>query len=136
MSLKFRLSACFLIFLGAQLAVSFTHVPTYPLNAYRMFSKNWKVGITMERVVFSSGGREYSPGELFRVPFFQGNQASYVTFGDPSSEAQRKALCQVAFESGVAGPIEVSDQDVVFARGSDKKIEPRTARTQVAYVCR
>ncbi len=69
----------------------------YPFSPYRMFSKNWKNEIVMERIRYKnpSGDTYLFPWEVMRIPFFQANQFSFNIFLDLKDLDAKKKLCKI-----------------------------------------
>ena len=124
-------------FLVVQAAATLSKASIHPFSSYRMFSKNWPDGIVMERVVYSAGGEPYRPWDVLRIPFFQANQVSYATFLDPSSEAQREALCarQLAALPASTGELAVLGEEIRFARDGGA-MKAAVVKSERVHVCR
>lgn len=135
MSLKPNAGLLLPILFVAQAYASFSSQSVYPLNPYRMFSRNWKDGIVMAKVSYFSAGRSYDAWEALAMPFFQANHVSFVTFLDEAPMAQRKIVCDLASKRGLALPITVLGEEIEFKRDPSGIISPRTTRSEVRHVC-
>jgi hypothetical protein len=124
------------LFFAAQVGASAVKTPLHPFSPYRMFSKNWPDGVVMDRVLYAAGEQRFRPWDLLRIPFFQANQLSYVTFLDPAPPAQREALCSrlLAAAPG-AGELRVLAEEVRFSRDGAVMTEAVVKSAEV-HVCR
>jgi len=104
--MKFNFEKCgklfctiiFISFATFQIYITaFSSADWYPFSAYRMFSKNWPNGITMERIRYKSqsSGQTYYPWELIKIPFFQANQISFKIFLDSKDDEAKSKLCSI-----------------------------------------
>lgn len=87
----------FLGFLGFQLLITLCpSIEAYPFSPYRMFSKNWRDGIVMERIRYQVPGESNLrfSWELLGIPFFQANSLSYRVFLDRNDPQERAAFCR------------------------------------------
>lgn len=93
--MKTLLTIVFLAFATLQMGTSFCSTVTYPLNPYRMFSKNWKDGITISGFsVKSDKFEKIKVWKLIDAPFFQVNQIFWNAFAsDKKSFNIQEKLC-------------------------------------------
>lgn len=86
----------FFSFITVQIFVTFTDRVLYPLNPYRMFSKNWQSGIEISGI---SAGRDADSSikvwKILNIPFFQTNKIMMdIYYGKQTSYALKNHLCQ------------------------------------------
>ena len=134
---KFAQAAVLSGVLGLQVWASVSSTVTYPFSPYRMFSKNWKNGGIMDQVRYEDDHeRIYPPWDLLKIPFFQANQLSFVTFLDSAPGEQKQALCAQLFKSlPRSKEIKVLGSEVQFERSPTGTMISQEQKKEVIYVC-
>lgn len=104
----------------------------YPFSPYRMFSKNWKNEIVMERIRYknSETDRFLFPWEVMKIPFFQANQFSFNIYLDLNDLKAKEKLCAIFPVSGLV----VFREAVKYTLAEQKMIETIQVQEPV-YVC-
>jgi hypothetical protein len=129
-------SAIFAIVIALQTWATVSRASLYPLNAYRMFDSHWPDGVVMDRVILRSDGKEYPTWETLRIPFFQANNAAFVTFLDPMPAVHRNRLCgEIAKRITGTSAIEVIGQELRFAKDGEGQMKSSIVSSEVKYTC-
>ena len=123
--------------IGLQCWASLSPQITYPFSPYKMFSKNWQSGIIMDQVRYEDDQEmTYRPWDLLRIPFFQANQLSYVTFLDSAPVTQKQALCRLLLKSlSSSRKIKVLGSEIHFDRSLNGTMIAQESKKEVVYVC-
>ncbi len=80
------------LFVSVSVYATVTKRNLYPINAYRMFSKNW-LGQTITGIeAFDGEGRRVLLWKNAKVPFFQVNNVAFQVFGK-GMDADKAAFC-------------------------------------------